>query len=172
VRSKCVSETYENQVLSQTNSAVTKSLRMTSEWQLETKRDSVQGIPNPSSNYNHYQQTFDMVNISACEDFVPSYVPKNSTLIAILSFQDWIWRRTILATMAGNNVLRTMVSVSKFAWKTLKKTRHMLVVVKTWAADLYLIYKLEPKARVCVSDKDRKRITCLKNDHLMSSLAK
>jgi hypothetical protein len=60
--------------------------------------------------------------------------------------------------MAGNNVLRTMVSVSKFAWKTLKKTRHMLVVVKTGAAEL------EPQARVCISDKDRERRTCVKND--------
>jgi hypothetical protein len=32
------------------------------------------------------------------------------------------------------------------------------VLVKTWAADLYLIYKLEPKARVCISDKDRMRM--------------
>jgi hypothetical protein len=26
---------------------------------------------------------------------------------------------------------------------------------KTFASDLYLIYKLEPKARVCISDTDR-----------------
>ena len=32
------------------------------------------------------------------------------------------------------------------------------VIDKTWAADLYLIYKLEPKASVCISDKDRMRI--------------
>jgi hypothetical protein len=29
---------------------------------------------------------------------------------------------------------------------------------KTWAADLYLIHKLEPKARVCISDTDRMRM--------------
>jgi hypothetical protein len=29
---------------------------------------------------------------------------------------------------------------------------------KTWAADLYLIYKLEPKATVCISDTDRMRM--------------
>jgi hypothetical protein len=40
------------------------------------------------------------------------------------------------------------------------------VLDKTWAADLYLIYKLEPKARVCISDTDRMRIflSYLKND--------
>jgi hypothetical protein len=32
------------------------------------------------------------------------------------------------------------------------------VLDKTWAADLYLIYKLEPKARVCISDTDRMRM--------------
>ena len=32
------------------------------------------------------------------------------------------------------------------------------VIDKTWAADLYLIYKLEPKANVCISDKDRMRV--------------
>jgi hypothetical protein len=35
--------------------------------------------------------------------------------------------------------------------------RGVYVLVKTWATDLYLIYKLEPKARVCISDKDRMR---------------
>ena len=29
---------------------------------------------------------------------------------------------------------------------------------KTWAADVYLIYKLEPKTSVCISDKDRMRM--------------
>ena len=32
------------------------------------------------------------------------------------------------------------------------------VIDKTWAADLYLIYKLEPKASVCISDKGRMRM--------------
>jgi hypothetical protein len=27
--------------------------------------------------------------------------------------------------------------------------------VKTFASDLYMIYKLSPSARVCISDKDR-----------------
>jgi hypothetical protein len=41
------------------------------------------------------------------------------------------------------------------------------VLDKTWAADLYLIYKLEPKARVCISDTDRSDanvLSYLKND--------
>ena len=29
---------------------------------------------------------------------------------------------------------------------------------KAWAADLYRIYKLEPKSSVCISDKDRMRM--------------
>jgi hypothetical protein len=37
-------------------------------------------------------------------------------------------------------------------------SKMLYVLVKTWAADLYLIYKLEPKARVCISDKDRMRM--------------
>ena len=32
------------------------------------------------------------------------------------------------------------------------------VIDKILAADLYLIYKFEPKASVCISDKDRVRI--------------
>ena len=32
------------------------------------------------------------------------------------------------------------------------------VIDKILAADLYLIYKFEPKASVCISDKDRMRI--------------
>jgi hypothetical protein len=43
--------------------------------------------------------------------------------------------------------------------------RYLYVLDKTWAADLYLIYKLEPKARVCISDTDRMRmLSYLKND--------
>jgi hypothetical protein len=39
------------------------------------------------------------------------------------------------------------------------------VLVITWAADLYLIYKLQPKARVCISDlrSDVNVLTYLKN---------
>jgi hypothetical protein len=39
-----------------------------------------------------------------------------------------------------------------------KKLQIFYVLDKTWAADLYLIYKLEPKARVCISDTDRMRM--------------
>jgi hypothetical protein len=42
-------------------------------------------------------------------------------------------------------------------WGTLR-IFHILSTRKTWAADLYLIYKLEPKARVCISDTDRMRM--------------
>jgi hypothetical protein len=35
---------------------------------------------------------------------------------------------------------------------------NVYVLDKIWAADLYLIYKLEPKARVCISDTDRMRM--------------
>jgi hypothetical protein len=46
------------------------------------------------------------------------------------------------------------------------KAHSQLSTRQTWAADLYLIYKLEPKARVCISDTDRMRIkkSYLNND--------
>ena len=37
---------------------------------------------------------------------------------------------------------------------------------KTFASDLYLIYKLEPKARVCISDIHRSAAHVLSTVHL------
>ena len=36
-----------------------------------------------------------------------------------------------------------------------------MIIDKTWAADLYLKYKLEPKASICLSDKDQMRMLYL-----------
>jgi hypothetical protein len=53
-----------------------------------------------------------------------------------------------------------------FSWIWMKVASDVYVIDKAWAADLYLIYKLEPKARVCISDKGRMRmfLSYLKND--------
>jgi hypothetical protein len=40
----------------------------------------------------------------------------------------------------------------------LEQSMKCQVLDKTWAADLYVIYKLEPKARVYISDTDRMRM--------------
>jgi hypothetical protein len=45
-----------------------------------------------------------------------------------------------------------------FTPSILKTNPSLYVLDKAWAADLYLIYKLEPKARVCISDTDRMRM--------------
>ena len=42
--------------------------------------------------------------------------------------------------------------------QNITQTEEWDVTDKTWAADLYPIYKLEPKASVCISDKDRMRM--------------
>jgi hypothetical protein len=60
-------------------------------------------------------------------------------------------------TMRPPNIWKAKIYISLTSIKI--KDYAIQVLVKTWAADLYLIYKLEPKARVCISDKDRMRMT-------------
>jgi hypothetical protein len=50
------------------------------------------------------------------------------------------------------------ISVSNFLSLYMTSQFISTTVDKTRAADLYLIYKLEPKARVCISDTDRMRM--------------
>ena len=82
-------------------------------------------------------------------------------ILKILNDFGWENRTKRLCKSGGfcityTNSIMALISVLSFLREILMSILH--VTDKTWAPDLYLIYKLEPKASVCISDKDRMRM--------------
>jgi hypothetical protein len=103
------------------------------------------GRPQPT--YSWYLNGRELRYVTAVSDFVA----KGGILtIPVPLYKKHQGEYRCLASNAWGAVLSRPVQV--------KIIGKRLVLVKTRAADLNLIYKLEPKERVCISDKDRMRI--------------